>query len=307
MRQVLIILTVVLSILSVKETAVAQRVEDATQWVGAAAGAMSGGAAGSGGSLVVDKILELYGLDLLSVQDNGRWASSLVTNLNEFEKILAYDKNIQEIYINTESTAEEGKNATKEALGKMPVSDEFKELVTGETGNGVATTSQASSSSAQEEESNVSARSQETKAPMGRLDKKQSSRKSAINYVKENFFYKQNTNNNNQKIEDLEIEKIQNKRDKLVRDVILDALTYSQLYKANGKKDFEERLKAIKEAQNQAKTETEVIATNTMALKNVLQETMLQVALEQKLLKLEAAKNLMMQNVLIVEAGQGAN
>ena len=102
---------------------------------------------------------------------------------------------------------------------------------------------------------------------------------------------------NSQVAEDVEIEKIQNKRKKLVRDIVLDALTYSQLYKEKGKADFQSRLQAIKNAQNEVKTETEAIATTTMALKNILQETMLQITLEQKLLKLEAAKNLQVQDI----------
>lgn len=282
----------------------AQRTEDATMWVGAAAGAMAGGAAGSGGSMIVDKILELYGLDLLSVQDNGRWATSLMTNLNEFEKIMAYDKNIQEIFINTESTAEEGKNATKEALAQMPVSEEFKKLVIGDTGDVVATagkSEQASDEQKTPEAQMVSARKQETKAPVQRMDTKQRSKRAAMNYIKQNFFYKPPAQNNTQGAADLEIEKIQSKRRKLVRDVVLDALTYSQIYKEQGKADFDARLQAVKNAQNAVKTETEAIATNTMALKNILQETMLQVALEQKLFKLEAAKNLQMQGIHMEE------
>ena len=282
------------------QTVSAQRTEDATMWVGAAAGAMAGGAAGSGGSMIVDKILELYGLDLLSVQDNGRWATSLMTNLNEFEKIMAYDKNIQEIFINTESTAEEGKNATQEALSQMPVSQDFKELVAGETGESTATASSSSGSNDRGDTPDVQAliaREQETKAPEQRLDKKQSSRGAGINYVKQNFFYMKPAQSNSQVAEDVEIEKIQNKRKKLVRDIVLDALTYSQLYKEKGKADFQSRLQAIKNAQNEVKTETEAIATTTMALKNILQETMLQITLEQKLLKLEAAKNLQVQDI----------
>ncbi len=284
--------------------ALAQRTEDATTWVGVAAGAMAGGAAGSGGSMVVDKILELYGLDLTSVQDNGRWATSLMTNLNEFEKIMAYDKNIQEIFINTESTAEEGKNATQEALGKMPVSQDFKELVAGETGESTGAATGSGQSNNDEDSAGVQeliARELETKAPAQRLDKKQSSRRAGINYVKQNFFYQKPAQSNSQTAEDLEIEKIQNKRRKLIRDIILDALTYSQVYKEKGKADFQSRLQAVKNAQNEVKTETEAIATTTMALKNILQETMLQVTLEQKLFRLEAAQNLQVQNIQMEE------
>lgn len=276
---------------SVVHTVGAQRTEDVTQWVSAAAIAkiVGVGAVPSGGIPVIDSV---------------RMANSLMTNLNEFEKIMAYDKNIQEIFINIESTAEEGKNATRQALREMQVSQVYKDLVAGDTGGCTGTTGgseQNNDNKGTESGQNLDERAQDAKAPQERLDKKQSSRDGGVNYVRENFFYKKPDQTNSQAVEDVEIEKIRNKRRKLIRDVVLDVLTYSQIYKEKGKADFQDRLQTVKTAQSKVKTETEAIATNTMALKNILQETMLQITLEQKHLKMEAVHNLLTQDIQLEE------
>lgn len=320
----------------------AQRTQNAQQFVNAATNYGNGLGISGAGEVI---------------QDNSRMASSLMINLNEFEKIQAYNQNIQEIYVNAESTAKEGKNATQEALDKMSVPQSYKGLVTGDTGdisgisqvsgemsglneNSVAQTvmdaekktqeivqqstdsikqsentlnqtvasakektqevvqQSATQTEQQQEEDAKEEQEQKNKvSKSNRLDKKQTSKQSAVNYIKQNFFYSKT----DQKSEEEKMSEVQEKRKKLLEDVVLDAMTYSQTYIQNGEKDFEERLQVIKDEQSKVNTETEAIATNTMALKNILQETMLQVALEQKLLKLEAAMNLRSQSISLEE------
>ncbi len=349
----------------------AQRTQNAQQFVNAATNYGNGLGISGAGEVI---------------QDNSRMASSLMINLNEFEKIQAYNQNIQEIYVNAESTAKEGKNATQEALDKMSVPQSYKGLVTGDTGdisgisqvsgemsslneNSVAQTVmdaekktqeivqqstdsikqsentlnqtvasakektqevvqqsvdsiKQSESASNQSETSVTEQTQENAqqsatqteqqqeedakeeqeqknkvSKSNRLDKKQTSKQSAVNYIKQNFFYSKT----DQKSEEEKMSEVQEKRKKLLEDVVLDAMTYSQTYIQNGEKDFEERLRVIKDEQSKVNTETEAIATNTMALKNILQETMLQVALEQKLLKLEAAMNLRSQSISLEE------
>ncbi len=296
----------------------AQRTENVESLVGMAAGAMGGGAALGAAAPLVEALLSKLGINMITVRDDDRWQINTLINLEAFEKVMAYDQNIQEIFVNTESTAEEGKNATQDALAQMPVSEDFKELVSGETGDGNFTTggsdgasgSQGASDSAVSQDGDPAKTAVEkkleewnknTKAPQRRLDVKQSSKSAGMVYVANNFFYKKPAQNASQEVEDMEMQRIQNKRKKLVRDIVLDALTYSQLFKNKGASDFENRMQTIQGVQRRVKTETESIATGTLALKNIVQELMLQVVLEQKLLRLEAAKNLNIQDIQMEE------
>ncbi len=235
------------------------------------------------------------------VKDSLREIQSNLINLNEFEKLKGIDFNIQEIYVNIESTAKQGVNATQQALRSLPTSSDYTQLLSGDTGNRGIDDAFVEDILAKNGPGSDATTIREEAADMDdvRYDKSFLDRESALDYVKKTFFVDMDAINAKgaQALQTVQFEQTKKRRQLLLRDVTVDALTYSQLFKGNGKKDFEERLARIKEKQKAVKTETEGIATTTMALKSVLQEVMIQIVLEQKQLKLEAAKVLKMQEI----------
>lgn len=208
-----------------------------------------------------------------AVSDIMRTITSQLISGNEFTKISNYAKDIEETYVNIESTTDGIKNATTAALAAAATTQDYTSLLEAESGS--------------------------TEAVL--LDVPQSSIDAGKTYVKEKFFVDIGA----LKEGDLETVKMQEAKDnrtQLYKDNALDVFAYSQAYLTAGKEDFETRLETIHNMQKNVTNEAAGIAVTTVALKNIIQETMLQVVLEQKQLKLEAIQNLQTQNIKLLPA-----
>ena len=135
----------------------------------------------------------------------------------------------------------------------------------------------------------------------------------AQEYVKNTFFIE-----SDQKITTARAESVNQKRLQLQKEVNAENYAYAQAVKTDGQEDFVKRMEQLAEenkpkespakgaSEGEAKkpgvaSEAKAWAVNTLALRNVVQETMVRVVLEQRLLEQEAVSTMCNQPLVLIK------
>lgn len=134
----------------------------------------------------------------------------------------------------------------------------------------------------------------------------------AIKYVRDTFFI-----TSAQQLTPAKAQELADKRSQLQKEVYAENYAYAQTVKTDGQEDFVKRMGQLAEenkpkeggkaaSKEKAKeagvaSEAKAWAVNTLALRNVVQETMVRVVLEQRLLEQEAVQAMAPQEVVLIQ------
>ena len=134
----------------------------------------------------------------------------------------------------------------------------------------------------------------------------------AIEYVRSTFFIPKA-----QQLTPAKAQELSNKRLQLQKEVYAENYAYAQTVKTDGQEDFVKRMGQLAEenkpkeggkpaSKEEAKeagvaSEAKAWAVNTLALRNVVQETMVRVVLEQRLLEQEAVNAMASQELVLMK------